>query len=180
VLETLRASSRLWARWCAVELLVSLRPEAGGKPFNVVSRRRGIKCDRFCVCFDCLRVERGFCESVSSSNKIRCLRHCCLSKTMGWPKVSLSPVQGQPKSYVSVPFDTKTRSETGLQDTTMSALFNFESLLLVILLLMCTCTYLHAQMPAIMDRNKHMYKLSLPLMTGCLVFSGSLRGLARD
>jgi hypothetical protein len=39
----------------------------------------------------------------------------------------------------------------------MSALFNFESLLLVILLLVCTCTYLHAQMPAIMDRNKHGY-----------------------
>ena len=41
----------------------------------------------------------------------------------------------------------------------MSALFNFESLLLVILLLICTCTYLHAQIPAVMDRNKHGYLL---------------------
>jgi hypothetical protein len=39
--------------------------------------------------------------------------------------------------------------------TKMSALFNFESLLLVILLTICTCTYLHAQIPAVMDRNKH-------------------------
>jgi len=36
----------------------------------------------------------------------------------------------------------------------MSALFNFESLLLVILLLICTCTYVRSVMPAIIDRNK--------------------------
>ncbi|KAK3314733.1 DUF1242-domain-containing protein, partial [Apodospora peruviana] len=35
-----------------------------------------------------------------------------------------------------------------------SALFNLESLLLVILLLICTCTYVHAIFPAILDRNK--------------------------
>jgi hypothetical protein len=43
----------------------------------------------------------------------------------------------------------------------MSALFNFESLLLVILLLICTCTYMHAQIPAVMDRNKHGYSTRL-------------------
>ncbi|KAJ2615266.1 hypothetical protein EV177_001653 [Coemansia sp. RSA 1804] len=36
----------------------------------------------------------------------------------------------------------------------MSALFNFQSLLLVILLTICTCTYLRAQAPALIDRNK--------------------------
>ncbi|KAG5437764.1 hypothetical protein PCANB_000477 [Pneumocystis canis] len=37
----------------------------------------------------------------------------------------------------------------------MSALFNFQSLLLVILLLICTCTYIRAQAPVLMDRNKN-------------------------
>ncbi|KAL0940873.1 Protein kish-A [Colletotrichum truncatum] len=36
----------------------------------------------------------------------------------------------------------------------MTALFNFQSLLLVILLLVCTCAYVHQLIPAIMDRNK--------------------------
>lgn len=44
----------------------------------------------------------------------------------------------------------------------MSALFNFESLLLVIILSICTCTYLHAQIPAVMDRNKHGYYIRFP------------------
>ncbi|KAF8312748.1 uncharacterized protein EI90DRAFT_2918846, partial [Cantharellus anzutake] len=35
-----------------------------------------------------------------------------------------------------------------------SALFNFESLLLVILLMICTCTYVRAVMPSLTDRNK--------------------------
>lgn len=35
-----------------------------------------------------------------------------------------------------------------------SALFNFHSLLLVLLLLICTSTYVHATMPGPMDRNK--------------------------
>jgi len=64
----------------------------------------------------------------------------------------------------------------------MSALFNFESLLLVILLLICTCTYLHAQIPAVMDRNKHGFAVFLRELTFivCLVFSGSLRELEKD
>jgi hypothetical protein len=35
-----------------------------------------------------------------------------------------------------------------------TALFNFPSLLLVILLLICTSTYAHSLSPGIMDRNK--------------------------
>ncbi|KAI8385034.1 transmembrane protein 167 precursor [Radiomyces spectabilis] len=36
----------------------------------------------------------------------------------------------------------------------MSAIFNFESLLLIILLLICTCTYVRAQAPSLLDGNK--------------------------
>ncbi|KAK6189708.1 hypothetical protein SNE40_001708 [Patella caerulea] len=36
----------------------------------------------------------------------------------------------------------------------MSALFNFQSLLTVLLLLICTCTYLRSIIPSIIDRNK--------------------------
>ncbi|KAI0283249.1 DUF1242-domain-containing protein [Russula brevipes] len=35
-----------------------------------------------------------------------------------------------------------------------SALFNFQSLLLVILLLICTCTYIRAVAPRLIDSNK--------------------------
>ncbi|EDK45263.1 hypothetical protein LELG_03442, partial [Lodderomyces elongisporus NRRL YB-4239] len=35
-----------------------------------------------------------------------------------------------------------------------SALFNFQSLLQVILLLICTCTYIHSVTPAILDSRK--------------------------
>lgn len=36
-----------------------------------------------------------------------------------------------------------------------SALFNFQSLLLVILLIICTCTYVRATAPSLVDRNKN-------------------------
>ncbi|KAJ7286157.1 DUF1242-domain-containing protein [Mycena rebaudengoi] len=36
----------------------------------------------------------------------------------------------------------------------MSALFNFESLLLVLILLICTCTYVRALFPSLVDKNK--------------------------
>ncbi|KAH9991010.1 hypothetical protein BJV77DRAFT_1009503 [Russula vinacea] len=39
-------------------------------------------------------------------------------------------------------------------NNTMSALFNFQSLLLVILLLICTCTYIRAVAPRLIDSNK--------------------------
>ncbi|THX61289.1 hypothetical protein D6D06_00678 [Aureobasidium pullulans] len=39
----------------------------------------------------------------------------------------------------------------------MSALFNFQSLLLVILLFICTCSYTHGVFPAIMDKHKDGY-----------------------
>ncbi|KIM74457.1 hypothetical protein PILCRDRAFT_80034, partial [Piloderma croceum F 1598] len=35
-----------------------------------------------------------------------------------------------------------------------SALFNFQSLLLTILLIICTCTYARAVAPRLVDRNK--------------------------
>ncbi|KPV78598.1 uncharacterized protein RHOBADRAFT_64435 [Rhodotorula graminis WP1] len=37
----------------------------------------------------------------------------------------------------------------------MTALFNFESLLLVILLIICTCTYARGTAPGLIDRNKN-------------------------
>ncbi|KAL2352839.1 hypothetical protein BJ546DRAFT_985410 [Cryomyces antarcticus] len=37
----------------------------------------------------------------------------------------------------------------------MSALFNFQSLLLVILLLICTSAYTHHVWPGLIDRNKN-------------------------
>ncbi|KAF7761080.1 hypothetical protein Agabi119p4_10489 [Agaricus bisporus var. burnettii] len=37
----------------------------------------------------------------------------------------------------------------------MSALFNFQALLLVILLGICTCTYVRAVAPSLVDRNRH-------------------------
>ncbi|KAA3672442.1 uncharacterized protein DEA37_0012606, partial [Paragonimus westermani] len=37
----------------------------------------------------------------------------------------------------------------------MSALFNFQSLLSVILLLICTCTYVRHFSPALLDAHKH-------------------------
>jgi len=36
----------------------------------------------------------------------------------------------------------------------MSALFNFQSLLTVVLLLICTCAYIRAIAPSVLDRNK--------------------------
>jgi hypothetical protein len=36
----------------------------------------------------------------------------------------------------------------------MSALFNFQSLLTVVLLLICTCAYVRSMWPAIIDKNQ--------------------------
>ncbi|CAO2581135.1 Protein kish-A [Lemmus lemmus] len=36
----------------------------------------------------------------------------------------------------------------------MSAIFNFQSLLPVILLLICTCAYIQSLAPSLLDRNK--------------------------
>lgn len=38
-----------------------------------------------------------------------------------------------------------------------SAIFNFQSLLTVILLLICTCAYIRAMAPSLLDRNKTGY-----------------------
>ncbi|OSX79875.1 hypothetical protein BU14_0070s0050 [Porphyra umbilicalis] len=36
----------------------------------------------------------------------------------------------------------------------MSAIFNFQSLLIVVLLLICTCAYMRSLYPALLDRNR--------------------------
>jgi hypothetical protein len=36
-------------------------------------------------------------------------------------------------------------------------ILKFQTLLLVVLLFICTCTYLHGVFPAFLDRNKHGY-----------------------
>ncbi|WBW71485.1 Golgi kish family protein Ksh1 [Schizosaccharomyces osmophilus] len=36
----------------------------------------------------------------------------------------------------------------------MTAIFNFQSLLSVLLLTVCTCTYIHRQFPALFDKRK--------------------------
>ncbi|KAJ4357730.1 Essential protein suggested to function early in the secretory pathway [Didymosphaeria variabile] len=43
----------------------------------------------------------------------------------------------------------------------MTALFNFQSLIVVILLTICTSTYAHYYFPAFMDRNGHNYFMGL-------------------
>lgn len=45
-------------------------------------------------------------------------------------------------------------------DNHQTALFNFQSLLLVILLTICTSTYAHYIFPGIIDRNKEKYYVS--------------------
>lgn len=58
----------------------------------------------------------------------------------------------------------------------MTALFNFESLLRVVLLLICTCTYIHAQTPSLLDRNKNGY-VSLAIACRVTTRCPRLRGL---
>lgn len=41
-----------------------------------------------------------------------------------------------------------------IQADNQSALFNFQSLLLVLLLLICTCTYVRGSAPGLVDRNR--------------------------
>ncbi|NWR35910.1 KISHA protein, partial [Tachuris rubrigastra] len=40
-----------------------------------------------------------------------------------------------------------------------SAIFNFQSLLTVILLLICTCAYIRSLAPSLLDKNKTGYSL---------------------
>ncbi|KAM0756231.1 DUF1242-domain-containing protein, partial [Meredithblackwellia eburnea MCA 4105] len=39
-----------------------------------------------------------------------------------------------------------------------TAIFNFQALLLVILLIICTCTYVRGAAPSLVDRNKTGFK----------------------
>jgi uncharacterized protein DUF1242 len=91
-----------------------------------------------------------------------------------------------PSSFFNTPWSVffhvlffLTRLMTSLCTDTLSqsALFNFQSLLLVILLLICTCTYVRAVAPRLIDSNKQGYvffrfiamrlclSLTLPRMT---------------
>lgn len=45
-----------------------------------------------------------------------------------------------------------------------SAIFNFQSLLTVILLLICTCAYIRAMAPSLLDRNKTGYSCVLNIV----------------
>ncbi|MGH0179405.1 UNVERIFIED_CONTAM: hypothetical protein FKN15_019907 [Acipenser sinensis] len=57
-----------------------------------------------------------------------------------------------------------------------SAIFNFQSLLTVILLLICTCAYIRALAPSILDKNKSGGSYSAGSRPGCAKQAG-LRGL---
>uniref|UniRef100_A0A0N5CGH0 Protein kish n=1 Tax=Strongyloides papillosus TaxID=174720 RepID=A0A0N5CGH0_STREA len=66
----------------------------------------------------------------------------------------------------------------------MSALFNFQSLITVVLLLICTCAYIRGIFPKIMDRNKEGIsgtfwkcarigeRLSLWIAGSCFIMAG--------
>ncbi|XP_028139236.1 protein kish-A [Diabrotica virgifera virgifera] len=68
----------------------------------------------------------------------------------------------------------------------MSAIFNFQSLLIVALLILCTCTYLRALFPSILDKNrtgvvKFFWKCARigerksPWISGlCVIMAGSI------
>lgn len=53
------------------------------------------------------------------------------------------------------PTETNCRPTNPRTHVSQTALFNFPSLLLVILLLICTSTYVHAAFPGPLDRHRH-------------------------
>ena len=77
----------------------------------------------------------------------------CIPHTSHLP---LAELQGCPRWYTSARHHPKIASLT----TPQTALFNFQSLLLVILLTICTSTYAHYVFPGIIDRNKDNYFVS--------------------
>ncbi|ATY66669.1 S-adenosylmethionine-dependent methyltransferase, putative [Cordyceps militaris CM01] len=66
-----------------------------------------------------------------------------------------SSSRGQRISNLELCIAVTTLPTTQTALITQSALFNFQSLLLVILLLICTSTYVHHFTPGILDRNKN-------------------------
>ncbi|KAG8160403.1 hypothetical protein KVR01_009939 [Diaporthe batatas] len=52
------------------------------------------------------------------------------------------------------PVEARDTLLTAAASPSQSALFNFQSLLLVILLLICTCAYVHDMFPSVLDRKK--------------------------
>ncbi|XP_026639545.1 protein kish-A isoform X1 [Microtus ochrogaster] len=60
----------------------------------------------------------------------------------------------------------------------MSAIFNFQSLLTVILLLICTCAYIRSLAPSLLDRNKTGdLSLCLPCLGGVTYLTVRLLGI---
>eukprot|EP00961_Rhodomonas_salina_P032830 442457-Rhodomonas_salina.3 len=55
-----------------------------------------------------------------------------------------------------------------------SAIFNFQSLLIVILLTICTCAYIHANIPRILDGHKTGSALILCCLCGLCRHAGSV------
>jgi hypothetical protein len=43
----------------------------------------------------------------------------------------------------------------------MLGILRFQTFLLVVLLFICTCTYIHSVYPAVLDRNKSGYEILL-------------------
>lgn len=112
------------------------------------------------------------------------LRHTCLSRLLWHPtlcpeqqaspldhtlQAHIVPSTGDKGDHPTSTKFCKTHSEQPwyvqapqLNDTyaddsraaIQSALFNFQSLLLVILLLICTCAYVHDMFPSVLDRKK--------------------------
>ena len=83
-----------------------------------------------------------------------------LQTTFGAPKSPLDNVVIPllpPKWYPSTPSSSLLDQ---LLTPPQTALFNFQSLLLVILLTICTATYAHYVFPGIIDRNKENYFVS--------------------
>lgn len=56
----------------------------------------------------------------------------------------------------------------------MTAIFNFQSLLMVLLLLICTCTYVHGYSAKYMDAHQHGYVLFETAVVVVFLFRFSL------
>ena len=101
-----------------------------------------------------LKSEKALDQACPFSVVAACLSRC-LSSLL---PVSVAASQSLPLSVASIlcRFHSLSRSNAALFTVRylQSALFNFQSLLMVILLLICTCAYIHERMPSLLDNNK--------------------------
>lgn len=69
---------------------------------------------------------------------------------------NLADTDSEQTWYVRIPQPVKVNESYAdhSRAASQSALFNFQSLLLVILLLICTCAYVHDMFPSVLDRKK--------------------------